>query len=161
MKYNILTEVIYKDIDGNEIPTYIKDIDEVNQKYILDYDLEKVSEDQIELNTLSNFYVSLSMLSNQKIKDYSRNYLIDRVVTILNRNIDDEEVTAIRYMESIGIKVSSAKLFTDQGEDKSIEKLNKLIKFINDRITLKHFNEAVAIDLLLPMARYKLDPILI
>lgn len=161
MKYNILTEVIYKDIDGNEIPTYIKDIDETNQKYILDYDLEKVGENQIELNTLSNFYVSLSMLSTQKIKEYSRNYLIDRVVMVLNRNIKDEEVTAIRYMESIGIRVRSAELFIKQGEDKSIERLNELIKFINGRITLKHFNEAISIELLLPMASYKLDPILI
>jgi hypothetical protein len=161
MKYNELTEVIYTNVDGEEIPTYIKTIDEAEQKYILDYDLEKVGENQVELNTWSNFYISLSNLSTKKNKEYSRDYLIDRIVNVLNRNIEDEDITTIRYMEMINIRIRSAEHFIKQGETKTIAKLNKLIQLINSRITTKHFNESISIELLLPIARYALKPILI
>lgn len=161
MKFNILTEVIYTTADGERIYTYIKRINEGEQKYVLDYNLDEVDESQVELNTMSNFNISLSSLSTQKAKNYSRNRLIDRVVLVLNRNIDDEDVLAVRYMENIIIELPSADKFIDNGEAKVISKFNKLIQFVNSKITDKQFNESISVELSLPMKKYALDSIMI
>lgn len=160
MNLNKLSSVIYFTPKGDEVYTFIKEINDQDGSYILDFEDESVSENVIKLNTHSIFSVPSSM-TNEDIVNYHYHQLMNNILGFLKKNNPCTDINVSREGEVICFEtmIESPKALEEKKYfHEEIDKLNALIGQTNSQIKSR-FNKHVEVVLKLPLSTHHLHAI--
>ncbi|TKC57607.1 hypothetical protein FBD94_20215 [Pedobacter hiemivivus] len=151
MEFEQSTRVIYLTDEGEQVFTFIKDVNEKEGLYILDFEDVKISENKLKLNTYSNFSVPHAM-SKDHIKAYHYDQLINLIVAFLKDHHAEEYLEIYRDMDTIYFETvfhapktpEEKKLFQEV-----VDKFNRIIGQLNSAVKSR-FNQKIEVILKFP-----------
>ncbi|SMD17003.1 hypothetical protein [Pedobacter nyackensis] len=160
MKFKQLSSVIYVTPEGDQVFTFVKEINEKEGLFTLDFDDVKVRENELKLNTYANFSVPRSM-TNAHIKAYHYDQLINRIVTFLKENHTEQHLEIYREMDTIYFETVFHAPKTPQEKklfQEVVNKFNRIIGQVNTAIKSR-FNQKIEVVLKFPFTRHHLHSI--
>ncbi|MEQ7799245.1 hypothetical protein ABDJ41_05475 [Pedobacter sp. ASV1-7] len=160
MEFERSNSVIYITPEGDQIFTFIKDINGKNSSYILDFEDAEVYEDELKLNNYSEFSVPHAM-SKDRIKTYHCNQLINQIAHYLIDHYAKEQIQIYRDADAIYFEtvfhtpktLEEKKLFQE-----AIDKFNRIIGQVNSMIKSR-FNRKIEVILKFPSNKHHLHSI--
>jgi len=160
MNFKKLTNVIYITPKDDQVYTVIKEVNEIEALYTLDFNDELVPENKVKLNTHSVFSVPSSMRDGH-IADYHYHQLVNHVLYYLKSNNPYPDIKVSRESDIICFETTielpeileEKKYFHEE-----MDKLNALIGQVNSQIKSR-FNKHIEVILKLPLHTHYLHAI--
>ena len=161
MSFELSTSVIYITPEHDEVYTFIKEIDDKQGLYTLDFNNVIVPENKIKVNTHTNFSVP-SIMTKNRIINYHYERLIDGIVRFLIDHNPAEDLMKI-YRKNEVIYFEPVVGDSETPDDKEhfrelTDKLNKLIGVANSAIKSR-FNKHIVVILNHPPKTHHLHTI--
>ncbi|WP_316814725.1 hypothetical protein [Pedobacter nyackensis] len=160
MEFEPTTRVIYVTEEGDQVFTFIREVNANDGSYMIDFEGTVVPEHKLKLNNYSDFSVPRS-ISKDHIRTYHYDQLIDHIVTYLNEHHADKHLKIYREMDTIYFETvfrtpktpEEKKLFQEV-----VDKFNKVIGQVNKAIKSR-FNKLIEVILKFPSNTHHLHSI--
>jgi hypothetical protein len=160
MEFEQSNSVIYMTSEGDQVFTFIKNINDKNDSYVLDFENIEVPGSKLKLNNYSEFSVPHAM-SKDHIKTYHCDQLINQIANYLIDHHAKEHIQIYRDMDVIYFETAfhtpktleEKKLFQE-----AIDKFNRIIGQVNSMIKSR-FNRKVDVILKFPSNTHHLHSI--
>lgn len=154
------TRVIYVTANNDQVYTAIKEVNQKEELYTLDFKDELVQENKVKLNTHSSFSVP-SLMTDEYIVNYHYHQLVNHILDFLINNNPFHDVNIAVENGSIYFETrveapknpEEIKYFHEK-----IDKLNALIGQVNSQIKSR-FNKHVEVILKLSVGIHRLHSI--
>lgn len=160
MNFEKSTGVIYATPNDDQVYTFIKEVNDIDRSYILDFNDELVPENKVKLNTHSVFSVP-SVMTDEHIVNYHYNQLINHILIFLKNNNPYDDITVALENDIICFEttIETPKTLEEKKYfHEEIDKLNTLIGQVNSQIKSR-FNKHIEVILKLPLSIHHLHTI--
>ncbi|ATP56292.1 hypothetical protein CPT03_07305 [Pedobacter ginsengisoli] len=160
MNFEESTNVIYVTPDGDQVFTFIREVNYDKSLYLLDFNDLQVTETELKLNTHPNFSNPHGM-NKDHIIAYHYDRLINSIVKFIAENHSEEHLKIYRDLDTIYFEtvfhtpktLEEKKLFKEV-----VDKFNKIIGEVNSMIKSR-FNKQIEVILKFPSNSHHLHSV--